>query len=182
MSQSKSHPAPSGKVKKGLPWYRYYSVWVLLIIVPLFTLGASIATVYIASTSNLSGGAHESYYKKGLSPNELAPREEQAKQMQLSANLNVTKNAIEIDFNQPLSETDAVGLLLKFQHPTRETLDFILPLTAIDDTHTRFTTTKPNNLRANKWDIFVDPKTDIWRVKGRLLQRENQISLTPFGQ
>lgn len=178
MSQSQLKKAP----KKGLPWYRYYSVWVLLIIVPLFTLGASIATVYIASTSNLSGGAHESYYKKGLSPNELAPREEQAKQMGLSAEFSVSETAMQVVFNQPLAESDVAGLRIKFQHPTRETLDFALPLAAEDDSRRRFRAEKPDNLRANKWDIFIDPKVDTWRIKGRLLERENQIDLTPFGQ
>lgn len=178
MSQSQSKKAP----RKGLPWYRYYSVWMLLIVVPLFTLGASIATVYIASTSNLSGGAHESYYKKGLSPNELAPREELAKQMGLSATLSVTENRINLVFNQALAKKDTVGLIMKFQHPTRETLDFVLSLAADDDTRMHFSVEKPSNLRANKWDIFIDPQVDTWRVKGRLLERESHITLTPFGQ
>ncbi|MBS9782105.1 MAG: FixH family protein [Gammaproteobacteria bacterium] len=167
------------KVKKGLPWYHYRSVWLILIIIPVLTLIASISMVYTAATSNLAGGAHESYYKKGLSPNELAPREEEAKKMGLSAKLSVQEKQILIDFNKPLN-TD--NLIMKFQHPTLESKDFSLPLQAIGSDKQHFFIAVPENLRKNKWDIFIDPSTDNWRVKGRLLERENAIDLTPFGQ
>ncbi len=167
------------KVKQGLPWYHYRSVWLILIIIPLLTLIASISMVYTASTSNLAGGAHESYYKKGLSPNELAPREEEAKKLGLSAKLSVQEKRILINFNKPLN-TDS--LTIKFQHPTLESKDFSLPLQAIGNDKQYFFIAVPDNLRKNKWDIFIDPTVDKWRVKGRLLERENTIDLTPFGQ
>ncbi len=167
------------KVKQGLPWYHYRSVWLILIIIPVLTLIASISMVYTASTSNLAGGAHESYYKKGLSPNELAPREEAAKKMGLSAKLSVQEKQILIDFNKPLN-TD--NLIIKFQHPTLEARDFSQPLQAIGRDKQHFFIAVPKNLRKNKWDIFIDPATDNWRVKGRLLEWENAIDLTPFGQ
>lgn len=167
------------RVKQGLPWYHYRSVWLILIIVPLLTLVASISMVYTASTSNLAGGAHESYYKKGLSPNELAPREEKAKELGLRATLTVEAERLVIRFNQPLKTDD---LIVKFQHPTLESLDFTLPLKLIDNEKQSFSISTPKNLRKNKWDIFVDPATEDWRVKGRLLEKEDVIDLTPFGQ
>lgn len=167
------------RVKQGLPWYHYRSVWLILIIVPLLTLVASISMVYTASTSNLAGGAHESYYKKGLSPNELAPREERAKQLGLSATLTVKADNLIVHFNKALTTKD---LVIKFQHPTLESLDFTLPLQLIDNEKQSFSVSTPKNLRKNKWDIFVDPVTEDWRVKGRLLERESSIDLTPFGQ
>lgn len=175
--------APRKKTKKaiksGLPWYHYRSVWALLIVVPLLTLGASIATIYIASTSNLAGGAHESYFKKGLSPNELAPREQHAKEMGLSAELNVGSDYLRIDFNQPLSVQD---LVIKFQHPTLEKFDFSEVLELVDSENHVFRLKKPASLQQHKWDIFVDSPSQGWRVKGRLLKTEDHILLTPFGQ
>lgn len=167
------------KVKEGLPWYRYRSVWLMLIVLPLFALGASIATIYIASTSNLAGGAHESYYKKGLSPNELAPREQLAKERGLAATFSIEPQGIFIRFNQPLKQKD---LTIKFQHPTLESRDFTLPLQAKGTENRDFFVARPDNLRENKWDIFVDSEHNDWRVKGRLLEEEIDIDLTPFGQ
>lgn len=164
--------------KRGLPWYRYPYVWILLIIVPLFTLMASIATVYIAVSSTESE-PHESYYKRGLSPNELAPREEKARQLNLSAHLEVSPTQITVTFEQPL-ETD--DLVIKFQHPTLEKHDFSQPLAATSDASKVFQLKVPDNLRSNKWDIFVDSPQQGWRIKGRLLDYEQSIMLTPFGQ
>ncbi len=179
MSEVPKTKKPFFKVKQGLPWYHYRSVWIILIVVPLLTLVASISMIYIASTSNLAGGAHESYYKKGLSPNELAPREERAKALGLSAKLSVQEKQILIDFNKSLT-TD--NLIIKFQHPTLEAKDFILPLQVIGDDKQHFSIAIPEHLRKNKWDIFVDPTSEDWRVKGRLLEWEKSIDLTPFGQ
>lgn len=163
---------------KGLPWYRYPYVWLLLIIVPLLTLLASIVTVYIAVSSSESP-AHESYYKRALSPNELAAKEQTAKEKNLSATLSVTENQIIVTFNQALTSDD---LMIKFQHPTLEKFDFTKPLPSMGEGQLAFHLKRPENLRDNKWDIFVDSPSQGWRIKGRLLERENRIALGPFGQ
>ncbi len=164
-------------IKKGLPWYRYRSVWILLVAVPLLTLMGSAATIYIAVTSSESR-PHDSYFKKGLSPNELAPREEKAKQLGLSADLSVDQKNIVIKINQPVQDT----LALRFLHPTLEKYDFGLSLSPVNESHTLFTVPVPKNLREHKWDIFLDAKEGQWRIKGRLLNREDHIQLLPFGQ
>lgn len=165
-------------VKKGLPWYRYPYVWILLIAVPFLTLLAAIATVYIAVASNESP-AHESYYKRGLSPNELAPKENAAKKKGLSAILQVEKAQLIVTFNQ---KVPYATLAIKFQHPTLEKFDFFQELRSVDEQQTVFSTRHPDNLRHNKWDIFVDAPQQGWRIKGRLLDDEQHIELSPFGQ
>lgn len=167
------------RVKKGLPWYRYRTVWVFLVAIPLLTLVASGMTIYLAVSSSESG-AHDSYFKKGLSPNELAPREQIAKERNLSADLSLTDSHLVVTFNQPVHRPK---LEIKFQHPTLEKRDFRVPIYPADTSkNTVFQVKKPTNLRDNTWDIFVDSPDDGWRIKGRLLRRETHIPLGPFGQ
>lgn len=174
-----SKTTQTGKnVKQGLPWYRYPYVWILLIAVPFLTLLAAIATVYIAVASNESP-AHESYYKRGLSPNELAPKENIAKTMGLTATLKVEKEQLMVVFNQKIENNE---LTIKFQHPTLERFDFFQTLHSVDKEQKTFVTKRPEALRQNKWDIFVDAPQQGWRIKGRLLDSEQQIELSPFGQ
>lgn len=169
---------PKKSPPKGLPWYRYPYVWLLLIIVPLLTLLASVATVYIAVNSSESP-AHDSYYKRGMSPNELAPKEQIAKERGLSATLAVTQQQLVITLNQAINDGE---LQITFQHPTLAKFDFTTPLNPMGDDHLAFYIPRPSNLRDHKWDIFVDSPSQGWRIKGRLLDYEDRITLEPFGQ
>lgn len=165
-------------VPKGLPWYRYPYVWILLIAIPLLTLIGSAVTIYLAVSSSESG-VHESYYKKGISPNELAAKEQLAADQQLSGQLTVAADKLVIQLNQNVNQPT---LDIKFQHPTLAKNDFNLLLTRHSPGANTYTVASPDNLRQNNWDIFIDSPESHWRIKGRLLKNEHSIALTPFGQ
>ncbi|MGY0399591.1 MAG: FixH family protein [Ostreibacterium sp.] len=165
-------------IKPGLPWYRYWSVWIFLIVGPSLVVIGSTLVFYIAIHS-VGSQPYDSYLKKGLSPYEVTPREVKAKKLNLSAILQVTQNKILIDFNHPPTAKD---LVVTFQHPILEKKDFTIPLIAVSGQASHFYLIRPKNLRDNKWDILVDSPSQQWRIKGRLLKQEKRLELAPFNQ
>lgn len=197
-----NHPPASG-----MPWYRYPYVWLFLIIVPGLALTGTATLLYIAIT-NTDSGVIESYHQRGKSPGQATPLEAVAASRDLLARLTLTPDKIIVTFNQRIDGMTALTLL--FRHPTLEKQDFSLPLTRISEQQYTVAAPDnirgnkwdllidaqmigtqsiipegTSEAISETISETASEKTSAteksWRIKGRLLQSESSILLSPTG-
>ena len=169
-------------------WYRQFWPW-FLIVLPGTVVIASIITVAIAiiHSDNL---VCDDYYKDGLAINRYLDQDAFASQMQLSAGGQLAGDNIKITLNgTALSEYS--HLLLQWQHPTSEELDFQTVL--INDGENNYsaqltqsvtgrwylTLASFNNNEASRWRLKTEFDTDRTQLFVMDDQANNQGAQTP---
>lgn len=169
-------------------WYRQFWPW-FLIVLPGTVVIASIITLVIAiiHSDNL---VRDDYYKDGLAINRYLEQDAFASQMQLSAGGQLAGDNIKITLNgTALSEYS--HLLLQWQHPTSEELDFQTVLINDGENHYSAQLTQSvtgrwyltlasfNNNEASDWRLKTEFDTDHTQQFVMDDQANNQGAQTP---
>lgn len=137
------------------PWYRQLWPW-LLMSGPAAVLVAGAITTWIAYAS-ADGLVAEDYYKQGMGINKVLAREERARQLGISAELQLHEAVIAVHLRGQAPE----ALFVHLAHATR----------AGHDQRLRLAPTRPGvyeaelpPLRAGRWRIVIEDPRATWRI------------------
>ena len=149
---------------QGKPWYRQFWPW-FVIIIPLVSVLAGIAMIII-SRHEPDSVIVDDYYKQGLAINKNFQREQVAKSLALSADVNINLSAQEITVLIPaLDAHETPKLAVALSHPTHADRDNNLVLTA---SHDGEYIGKLNQITPGKWYVRIEPENRGWRISGEL--------------
>ena len=137
------------------PWYRQRWPW-LLMSGPAAVLIAGAVTTWIAFAS-ADGLVAEDYYRQGMAINKAIAREQQAAQLGLSLDVQMTQQSIVVRLRGAAPE----ALFVHLAHSTR----------AGHDQRLRLAPTQPGlyeaelpALPAGRWHIVVEDPRGTWRI------------------
>ncbi|MCY7293866.1 FixH family protein [Alteromonas sp. a30] len=156
------------------PWYKQFWPW-FLITVPVVTLivGAILITLATQTQDSL---VKDDYYKEGKLINADLSRDQKAKDLNISAELNVTDSEVALHFLSGEPEEGA-ALTLEFFHSTLSDKDFSLQLTK--ETDGFYKANIPAALKG-KWRITLWPYHKEWRIQKTLaFPYSGPVKLTP---
>jgi hypothetical protein len=111
------------------PWYRNRWPW-LLMLGPALVVLAGVATIVLAVRSD-DGLVADDYYKQGLAINQEIARAERARELGLSALVDLDADgSTRVDLNSAASEADArpASIRVVIAHPTRAGSDVVATL------------------------------------------------------
>ncbi|MBX2869526.1 MAG: FixH family protein [Acidiferrobacterales bacterium] len=147
-----------------LPWYKTPVTW-LVFGIPATAIVTGIAMITI-SIIYRDGLVVDDYYKQGLGINQILKRQNNAEDLQLSANLEISADAqtILVSLHSsdrfPLPQSLSLGLY----HSTDVSSDQIMEMRQV--TPGIFSTKLPL-LPKGRWDIVLEQEE--WRLSGSLL-------------
>lgn len=153
-------------MQTNLPWYKQFWPW-FLIILPSCAVLASINLLYIA-IDNQDSLVSEDYYKDGKRINIDLRKIRVAKQLGLQFHLALTDN--ELVVTQHGGEKYLAALNIEFFHPTIQSRDFKLQVTASGDQ--RYRVSLPDNIQGS-WEVRIDSFDHQWRIQQRLELHNN---------
>ncbi len=145
------------------PWYKQFWPW-FLISIPMASIIAGIAMIVI-SIDGADTLVKEDYYKEGLAINKQFDKIEQAKKLQIKANIRLVENkfSITLSSKQPIAES----LVLSFSHATIESKDFELNLQQdANGNYFAFLPAERLNEIQGKWYLELAPRSSNWLLKG----------------
>ena len=138
-----------------IPWYRQRWPW-LLIAGPAAVIVAGAITIWIAFAS-ADGLVAEDYYKQGMAINRVLAREERARELGISAELEFAPSRVAVRLRGAAPE----ALFLHLAHATR----------AGHDQRLRLAPSAPGVYAAElpalppgRWRIVVEDPRSIWRI------------------
>jgi hypothetical protein len=137
------------------PWYRHRWPW-LLMSGPAIVLVAGAITTWIAFAS-ADGLVAEDYYKRGLAINKVIAREEEARRLGLSAEVQWAANRLEVHLRGQAPEVLFVHLV----HATRAGHDQRLRLVAAGNGV--YQAALPA-LPAGRWSVAIEDPRGAWRI------------------
>lgn len=137
------------------PWYRQLWPW-LLISGPAAVLLAGAVTTWIAFAS-ADGLVVEDYYKQGLAINKVLAREEAAKQLGISADIEVTAEKVSVHLKGEAPE----ALFVHLAHATRAGHDQRLRLAR---TAAGVYEAELEALPAGRWRVVIEDPRGTWRI------------------
>lgn len=138
----------------GKPWYREPWPW-LLISGPAAVLVAGAATMWIAFAS-ADGLVAEDYYRQGLAINKRLAREDAARQLGISAEVEHTSTLKVV-----LQGAAPEALFVHLAHATRAGHDVRLRLS---QTRSGIYETELPALPAGRWRIAIEDPRGTWRI------------------
>ena len=146
------------------PWYRHLWPW-LLLSGPAAVLVAGAVTAWIAFAS-ADGLVAEDYYKRGMAINKVLAREERARALGISPEVNFSGSKISVELRGATPE----ALFVHLAHATR----------AGHDQRLRLAPARPGlyeaelpRLPAGRWRIVIEDPRGTWRVVSGLVMRES---------
>lgn len=171
MQQSKVLDA--GELDKQ-PWYRQFWPW-FLIALPGTVVIASLVTVYVAF-KNADNLVVDSYYRDGLAINQVLEQDKLAAQLGLSADVRLDAESGELFVILVGSDEPPAELTLLLLHPTDETRDRQLLMTAMMAGHYRIDLEQQ---LLNRYYLRLLPEPGKqWRLAGELdFSAANQVTL-----
>lgn len=159
------------------PWYKQF--WPLFIIaLPATVVVAGIATV-ILSFNVADDVVDPSYYEKGQAINTVLAQIDQARTMNMQADISTHDNFLTITLSGNNLE-DSDTLVMALSHPLDKSSDRLIPLARIDNN--RYRTTMPAILRDHeKWyiDIYPQNAQKPWLIKGTAFFPAESLTLVP---
>lgn len=157
------------------PWYRQFWPWYLMAL-PASAVIAGLATVFIA-TVNRDNLVMDNYYKEGLAINQTLTQQQQAKTMNLLANvtLHSEQGKLELLLSSSQQIDDPV-LKLTIAHSTQAERDQILFLTR---QQANLYIGNISNLGSGKWHFILEPATAQWRIEADVTLPKQSWLLTP---
>jgi len=171
-----------------VPWHRQPLVW-MIISIPLSAVMVCIVLLYLAITTD-DGLVADDYYKQGMAINRLIARDEAARQLQLSAEMqiDIVEGFIKARFHKGLMEAFPARLRLALRHTAAQHRDKVIILQhGIDDAYVGAIVrdNKENDktgIHPGMWYVVltntVDENTDEWRISRRLwLEGETRVRL-----
>ena len=137
------------------PWYREPWPWILMS-GPVAVILAGSATMWLAFRSTDSLVADD-YYKRGLAINRVIAREEAARQLGISAELQVTPGKMSVALHGEAPE----AIFVQLAHATRAGYDLRLRLPR--DGAGRYEAGIPA-LAPGHWHVILDDPMGRWRL------------------
>jgi hypothetical protein len=138
-----------------VPWYRQLWPW-LIISGPAAVLAAGAATIWIAVAS-ADGLVADDYYKQGLAINKVLAREDEAKRLGITAQVELAKDMIKVRLNGQSPE----ALFVRLVHATRVDQDQRLRLRRAG---TGLYEAELGMLASGRWHIIVEDPRATWRT------------------
>jgi hypothetical protein len=141
------------------PWYRQRWPW-FLISLPATAVVAGFITLYLAVRSD-DGVVAEDYYTKGLAINQVLDRQERAKQLGLSADLQQQeggKLVLTLVSERELALPEQIRLALV--NPVRAGLDKVIPLHRSGLQYIGTYPAVPNG----RWKLVLEDEGGIWQL------------------
>lgn len=156
------------------PWYRQFWPW-FLIIVPLTSMVLSFTMMHLAFT-NEDSMVVDDYYKEGKGINVKLQAIEQAKILNISAQIKVNQNSVELRFVSGQSR-NGEALTLDFYHATQEHKDFTINL--FKDANGFYRAPIEEDI-SGKWQLSLHPFDNRWKIQTKVsLPRESSIEMIP---
>ena len=164
--------------EKHAPWYKHRWPWILMA-GPAIVIVAGFVTAWLAIISN-DGLVDDNYYKVGLSVNQ------ELKQRQLAAELNLKANLQQVDDGRGVSLTlsglpkEALpdSLQLRLVHPTRKGEDQTINLVRQGSVYQGTLATKPGT---GRWRVVIEDHLAGWRMDGAW-DIQSQAGVTVFAR
>lgn len=138
------------------PWYRHRWPW-LLIAGPACAIVAGAITIWIAFAS-ADGLVAEDYYKQGMAINKVLAREERARELGISIELEIAPSRVAVRLRGAAPE----ALFLHLAHATRAGHDQRLRLAPAKEAGTYEAELPP--LPPGRWRIAIEDPRSTWRV------------------
>jgi len=149
-------PLPGGDTQ---PWYRQFWPW-FLIALPASVVVAALATAYIAHRG-ADDLVVQDYYKDGLAINRQLKKEQRATQLDISAALQFSADAVRVKVAGPVTDME---LQLLLSHPMEADRDFAVTLVRTGP-HI-YSGTLAQGV-APRWHWTIEPPQENgWRLNG----------------
>ena len=155
------------------PWYKQFWPWFLLAL-PATAVTASLYTVYLAATNPVALVVDD-YAKIGLATQKMFEREQRARDLALTASLEVGPGEapqLAVALTGRLDPPPV--LVLTLSHPTVPALDQRVDLLPRDG---RYTGTLPR--RQPRYYLQLEPADRSWRLDGEMHSNSTRITLAP---
>ncbi|WP_386079875.1 FixH family protein [Vreelandella sp. F11] len=162
------------------PWYKQFWPWFLIgILFSSIIVSSGFAVMSVKSFDGMV--VQEDYYEHGKAINMVLAKQEQARELNLSAELRL--DPLTSDIVVDLSgDTRPDTLYLDLIFPTEDNRDQSFVLEHVRDG--RYITQGPDNLRY-RWYIQIQPAQENadWRLTGEAtFPNENSVALLPGGR
>jgi len=167
VSDERGSHAQAGARPEGLPWYRYFYVWLIVALLGT-TVSAALWTVAIAF-ENADSLVRDDWYAEGTHINRRLEKDAAARQLGIGAGLRVDVETGEVWLE--LSGRGAEGidaLRLELSHPTRAERDRVLSLRR--DATGRFRGQLERRIEG-RWYAILSPSNESatqWRLSRTL--------------
>jgi hypothetical protein len=142
------------------PWYREPWPWILMA-GPAAVIVAGVVTVWLA-VSSADGLVAEDYYKQGLAINRVIEREQAARQLGLTAQLEPAAGRLLLSLSGA-SGAHPPALFVQLAHATRAGHDLRLRLARVTDG--RYEGALPP-LPPGRWRVSIEDPQASWRIAG----------------
>ena len=163
-----------------IPWYKQPLVW-MLVAIPMSAVVMGVIVMYLAITTD-DGLVAENYYKKGMTINRQLAREDTAKNLQLTAVIDITIDTgyIRAVFNKGQMAEYPSQLQLALKHATKQQNDVYAVLQK--GMENNYVGSMPQGVHLGIWHIELNNSDDEtvaqWRLSQRVrLESETSISL-----
>lgn len=155
-------------------WYKQFWPW-FLIFFPATAVIAGIATIILAVQSD-DGLVKDNYYKAGLAINQTLELKQKARELNLSANVNLDKLTQTITLKLAGEISKPPRLTMQFAHATRANNDQTVTLFLSPDK--RSYTGRIKKTKSGNWITILEPEKKDWRLNGRVtLPKQSQWQL-----
>ena len=154
------------------PWYKQFWPW-FLITFPAIAVIAGIITIILAVKSD-DGLVKDDYYKAGLAINQTLESKQNARDLNLDANVSWDNSTqtISLKLSGKIQKLPA-RLSLQLAHATRANHDQTITLFLSPDKISysgRMAIVKKGN-----WILILEPEDKSWRINGRVRLPEQNI-------
>jgi hypothetical protein len=154
------------------PWYRQRWAW-LLMVMPVTAIFTGSITMYLAITT-FDGLVADDYYKEGLAINATMARAVVARDMGLSAQVNITAEQLALQLAARPGMQLPAKVHVTLSHPTRGGLDQTLLLEGHDGHYQAHI----QPLTSAHWKVLIEDESRSWKLTGNaFLPTETEIRI-----
>ncbi|MFB9865918.1 FixH family protein [Vreelandella sulfidaeris] len=162
------------------PWYKQFWPWFLIgLLLSSIVVSTSFAVMSVKSFDGMV--VQEDYYEHGKAINRVFAKQDEARQLHLSADLRIDPLTSDIVVDLT-GDTHPETLYLDLIFPTEDNRDQSFVLEHVRDG--RYVTQGPDNLRY-RWYLTLQPSLQDadWRLTGEaIFPNENSVALLPGGR
>lgn len=163
------------------PWYQEPWPW-LLMSGPAIVVVAGFVTLYLAA-SGQDGLVVDDYYKQGKTINQSLYRDDVARQMGVTASVNVDQvnDRLIVSLRRTDGQAIPASISVALVHATRSGADKIIPLVLGENGYVG----KLPSLGAGKWNVLIEDPQKQWRLQKEILVDSKPVptlEISPAGQ
>ncbi|TAH44836.1 MAG: nitrogen fixation protein FixH [Betaproteobacteria bacterium] len=160
--------------RDNVPWYRQGWPW-FLIALPAIAVIAGVITLVIA-IKTWDGLVVDDYYKEGRAIVQTIGRTERARELGLSARLQIRSDSMRIELAARDLASVPSRIIVTVSHPTRGGMDQTLTLSASGGVFEG----RMSALATGRWLFQLEDESRSWRMNGTAyLPTETEIRIDP---